>query len=396
MHHAKERTPTSAVATDDPAPIGTVLVVGPSTNSVGGMATVVTQMVRLAEECGLPLAFFSLTESGGVGESIAAKLRRHVRFTGELVRQVRARHATLVHLHTCSGASFLRSIVDGIAARFAGAGVVVHIHGAKFDEFFQNANLVFQRAIRGALERADAVVALSAGWKEKLQEIAPAARVVVIENAVEGPHVTRERALSSTPAEETAPRSIGLPARFVTLTRLDLWKGVDELLLAARILAQHGVNFELTIAGPGGSAYDEPTIRARIASLGLEGRVRYVGVVIGLQKSELLASSDVYVQSSHHEGLPIAVLEAMVHGLAVVATSVGATPEFVEPGRHGLLVQPRNAEALASAMETLAGDPPRREAMGRACRELGRTRFSLERFERDLVDLYGSLSSKPV
>jgi len=76
--------------------------------------------------------------------------------------------------------------------------------------------------------------------------------------------------------------------------------------------------------------------------------------------------------SSYLEGLGTSILDAMAGGLAVVATRVGGIPEVVEHQGTGILVPPRDPEALAAAILELAGDPARRAAMGASGRERAR------------------------
>ena len=264
-----------------------------------------------------------------------------------------------------------------VAAR-RGCRTVLHMHGARFDEYFAKAGALEQRLVRAALSSAHRVIALSDGWRAKVLEMAPSARVDVVENAVE------------LPAPRGARRA-GATCRFLLLARMDEWKGIDDLLEACAVLRRRGVAFELTLAGPGGTAGDSETIRRKLSERGVVECVRYVGSVRGEAKAALLAEADVYVQPSRHEGMPIAVLEAMAWGLPVIATRVGAVAEVIEDDVHGILVPPCQAATLASAMGALAVDIPRRAAMGAAGRDLAGTRFGMARFRDDLALLYDGM-----
>ena len=116
--------------------------------------------------------------------------------------------------------------------------------------------------------------------------------------------------------------------------------------------------------------------------------MQYIGSVQGSQKEELLQWADVYVQPSHHEGMPIAILEALSYGLPVVATRVGAVPEVIKHETHGLLVPAKNPHLFAEAMESLIKDPVRRKKIALAARKLAEDRFRLDRFHHDLLNLY--------
>jgi glycosyltransferase involved in cell wall biosynthesis len=91
--------------------------------------------------------------------------------------------------------------------------------------------------------------------------------------------------------------------------------------------------------------------------------------------------------------MPIALLEALAHGLPVVATRVGAVPDVIAEGRQGLLVPPRRPGLLADAMRNLARDLQRRKELSCASRRLAQTRFSLDRLRADLLSLYDDISA---
>ena len=356
----------------------TVLMIGPPPEMVGGMGAVVGQMMRLDFAGRYRMEFLPITVSPQPRESRMSRIARHFRQRRRLGNTIRRVCPSIVHIHTCSGFSFHRLAWDMRVASRRGCRTVLHMHGARFGEYFADAGALEQRLVRSALSSADRVVALSESWRVKLTEISPAARVVVVENAV------------ATPVPRSG-RPRGAACRFVILARMDEWKGIDDLLDACALLHRRGAAFELTLAGPEGTAGDSATINRKIHERGMDGCVRHVGAVQGEAKAALLEEADVYVQPSRHEGMPIAVLEAMAWGLPVVATRAGAMPEVIEDDVQGFLVQPCQPMALASAMGTLTFDLPRRAAMGKAARALAATRFGLTRLRDDLVSLYDDI-----
>jgi glycosyltransferase involved in cell wall biosynthesis len=354
-----------------------VFTIGPSSELVGGMSTVIGQMLQLNFAPRYTLSALPVTMSPTSSERGPRRAARHLGQRLLLGKMLRRGRAAIAHVHTCSGFSFHRSAWDAAVARRHGCRTVLHMHGARFDEYFAAAPRLEQRLVRAALQSADRVIALSRSWQEKLLGIAPDARVSVIENAVERRGATHQSERGT--------------CRFLTLARMDAWKGIDDILDACAILKRHGISFELVLAGPAGTAGDAARIAAKIAQRNLETLVRYVGPALGEAKAKLFATSDVYVQPSHHEGLPISVLEAFASRLPVIATRVGAVPEVVEHEVQGLLTPPKNPAALAAAMSSLAIDPPRRIAMGNEGYQLAATRFSLSRFRDDLLELYDGL-----
>ena len=98
----------------------------------------------------------------------------------------------------------------------------------------------------------------------------------------------------------------------------------------------------------------------------------------------LLAASDLFVLPSWAEGLPNSVLEAMASGLPIVSTRVGGIPELIEDEVSGLLVPPKNPEALSIAIKRLLGDEIFAKKLAMAAQDRARTKFS---FEKLLLEL---------
>lgn len=353
----------------------TVIVIGPAPDGVGGMASVVSQMLALNFSGRYRIEFFPITIAVHPSESIGGRMARHVAHLHRLWTRIGRCRARIAHIHTCSGFSFCRAALDMLVARQRGCRTILHIHGAAFDSFYDAEPLWRKRLIRWTLTHASLVVALSNGWREKLRGMAPKAKIVVVENAVETPPVIRKPERNGT-------------VQFVLLARMDEWKGIDDLLEACVLLHSDGVRFQMTLAGPPGTAGDAITLSEKIRSRNLAGFVRYVGSVQGKEKSALLLGADAYVQASHNEGLPIALLEALSYGLPIVATRVGAVPEFISDRREGLLVPPRRPDLLADAMRQIARDDSRRQDMSRQARSLAAERFGIMRFRDELRAMY--------
>jgi len=133
----------------------------------------------------------------------------------------------------------------------------------------------------------------------------------------------------------------------------------------------------------------ENTVREQVAELGLQERVRFLGVRADV--ADILRASDMFVLSSRVEGNPMSVMEAMAARLPVVSTAVGGVPELVQEGATGLLVPSEDAGALAQAMQALVDDPARRQAMGAAARRHAVAHFDIRHTVRGYEQLYESL-----
>lgn len=121
------------------------------------------------------------------------------------------------------------------------------------------------------------------------------------------------------------------------------------------------------------------------------GLQRFVEYIPRLTTDELVSlynSTQIVVSPSLYEGFGLPAAEAMACGAAVIATTAGAFPEFIEDGRTGILVRPGDADALAGAIKSLLNDPERCARMGAAASEHIRANFTWQRTARMTVELY--------
>lgn len=227
------------------------------------------------------------------------------------------------------------------------------------------------------------VVAVS----ERVRACAPrpprraADRSAVIPNGVDLARLDREAA-----RPPAAPLPDEPPGAYVALVPATLArrKGQDVLLHAlARLPERPDRPLRVWFAGDGPQA---EAWRALAARLRVEARVRWLG-----RRDDvfaLMARADAVVLPSRIEGHPLAALETLALGRPLLATAVGGVPEIVEHGATGLLVPPRDADALARALGSLRDAPDRAAALGaRAARE-ARARFDVRRAVAAVEALY--------
>jgi peptidoglycan/xylan/chitin deacetylase (PgdA/CDA1 family) len=205
-----------------------------------------------------------------------------------------------------------------------------------------------------------------------LKSGSPPGRTAVIVNGVDENRFRKR---------EVSPASRIL--RIGCVARLAPEKGVSHLIRAfARIRAARP-DTRLVLAGDGP---EKAALEELSAQLGVRGSVDFLGYTAAIDR--LLTTIDILALPSLTEGVPLAVLEAMAAGVPVVATRVGGLPEILENGAHGVLVPPRDCEALASAIVTLIDDPLRRQSLGARAREAVERRYSLAAMAATYRSLY--------
>lgn len=284
----------------------------------------------------------------------------------------------VVHAHSASRASFFRKSLLLLLARRSGARTIFHLHGAAFREFATRESGPLARWwIRHTLQSSSAVIALSPSWAEFLGSFAPGARIRVVPNSVKVDAFT-----------SALPEQAG---RILFLGRAGERKGLFDLLEAVARVHQDLPGVQLAIGGDGD--LDEVMRRAR--ALGIADRVELLGWVGPQERADQLARAAVFCLPSHAEGLPMAMLEAMAAGKAVVVTPVGGIPEAVTGGDNGLVVPPRDVAALSAALSSLLADAALRQRLGRRARATIVERFSTEVVIGKLAALYRELTAAP-
>jgi glycosyltransferase involved in cell wall biosynthesis len=199
------------------------------------------------------------------------------------------------------------------------------------------------------------------------------------------------------PTDEYAPnpdtraqwrQAHGIEPRATVVTHIGRFAVQKNHALLVEAFAQVHSDAPLYLLLVGGGEL-ENAVREQVAGLGLESRVRFLGVRADV--ADILRASDVFVLSSRWEGNPMSVMEAMAAGLPVVSTAVGGVPELVREGETGLLVPSEDAGALAQALQALVDDPVRRQAMGDAARQRAVARFDIRHTVRGYEQLYEKL-----
>jgi glycosyltransferase involved in cell wall biosynthesis len=183
----------------------------------------------------------------------------------------------------------------------------------------------------------------------------------------------------------------GLEPEAIVLTHVGRFAPPKNHALLIEAFAQVRTHTPLYLLLVGGGELED-AVRQQVVELGLQERVRFLGVRADVPA--ILNASDLFVLSSRWEGNPMSVMEAMAAGLPVVSTAVGGVPELVREGETGLLVPSGDAAALARALQALVDDPARREAMGKAARQHAITHFDIRHTVRQYEALYERLLQK--
>nr|MCU0405582.1 glycosyltransferase family 4 protein [Ignavibacteriaceae bacterium] len=170
---------------------------------------------------------------------------------------------------------------------------------------------------------------------------------------------------------------IGMVANFRTQ------KDHKTLLTALNILIKSGYKAELWLAGDGPTRAE---MQKLATDLQIESNVRFLGMISNL--TEIYRRIDVFVLSTHYEGHPLAILEAMSFGLPVIATRVSSIQEVIEEGKNGLLVNPGDPNDLALALKKILTNDLLFSQLSEASLKTTREQQSVDDWARNLISLY--------
>lgn len=235
------------------------------------------------------------------------------------------------------------------------------------------------------IRRADRMQALTQGEARQFEQFGYRGPISIIPNGVAADWLTLDRG--------SLARDLDLPVDAQTLlflSRLHPKKGLDALLRGFAAFVASRPDVTLVIAGhDSGSGY-RAVMEQLALDFGIAQQCRFIGEVSGARKRRALAGADAFALTSHSEGLPVAVLEAMASGLPVLITPGCNLPE-VEQADAGIVVSPTSDAAAAGLGRLFASaeDLQRRGANGRA---LVASRFTWPLIARQTLAAYNLLT----
>jgi glycosyltransferase involved in cell wall biosynthesis len=324
---------------------------------------------------------------GGVPLSVV-EMRRNIHPLSDtkalmaLYRVIKEGRYHVVHAHSSKA-----GVLGRLAARWANTPAILYTpHGFAF----RNVRSKFIRWIYVQIERlgsrwTDRIICVSPTEREEAlrSQIAPPNKLVVIKNGLD----TSEFAARVNPLAKKQRLRLNADNPIVgTMGRLSWGKGLEYFLQAATRVIRGYPDVQFLIVGDGEA-------RRELERLATDLNISHRTIFTGFRPDsmEILALMDVFVLPSLHEAMPYTVLEAMASGKPVIAVEGTGAQDAVKQGETGLLVLPRDPEALATAVMALLGDKGRAQAMGLAGRKAVESRFTLAHMVHRTEELYTTL-----
>lgn len=290
-----------------------------------------------------------------------AKVLALLPVAADLVTRAQDLGLTHLHVHSCANAAHLAALAQALG----GLPYSLTLHGHL---------PVYGTDHRSKFQKARFVSTVTRPLQADVQALMPDLSVPVLTMGV-------DTDLFHPPAQ---PRGTDGPVTFLSIARLNYVKGHVHFLRVLRRLIDDGHDVHYNIAGDG---HYEPEIRAEIDRLSLTRHVTLLGPIGESQVITHLQTSDVFVLTSFGQGeaAPVAVMEAMATGLAVICSRIGGTADMISHGQDGLLTSQQDEDDIHAAAQKLITDAPFRQKIGLAARDRALKQFDYRAQARHLL-----------
>lgn len=339
-----------------------IVLVSVDPASAGGIASVVKEFLVSEILCeGYTLTHLSTSRD-------ASSIAKVAIFAGAISKAIwclARRRASLFHIHAASHISFYRKSIIALMCMLFRVKYIVHLHSGFMLDFI---------SVRPNRLLVDLI-------------LRHAAFIIFLDGRLESGFLDRyvNRRLIPNPVAQFEIPTVMHRQHFIFLGWLTEEKGIFDLIDAVQIATEVRPDLKVVICGTKG---DKEYVMQYIKLRGVERSINLAGWVSGTDKLDLLRVSRALVLPSYAEGMPLAILEAMMAGLPIIASDVGAIPELVRHEVNGLLHTPGDVAKLAAHLLRLWNDDTVCDAMGRLNRKLAVRRFSTESVFEEVSEVY--------
>ncbi len=350
-----------------------VLMIGAGRDVRGGVSSVVNGYYEVGLDKKCELTYLPTMKDGSKLKKLLVAVWARIRFE-RLIRR-----CDILHVHMSADKSFYRKAIFIRRAYKEKKKIIIHMHGSTFDLFYrESCDDAQKKQVRDFFALADRVIALSEDWKAFLSEnICDAGKIQVLYNAVKSP--------------KPYDKDYG-NRDMLFLGILGERKGVYDMIEILPEIFTRFPDAHLYLCGDG----ERESAERLCEEKGVSSHVTFLGWVRGAEKEKLLKQCSVYVLPSHHEGMPMSVLEAMSYGMAVVSTRIGGIPHLITDRENGLLHEPGDREALKNDLYVLLANESLREELGRRAAERIQKDFDMDKQADRLLELYKeSMEAQP-
>ena len=352
-----------------------LLLIGPLPPPLGGVQLIVDMQLRssLAQEFDVHPVDTSKRELRWAVENPTWKTPFYfARDFLQLIRMLVRVRPDAALVHATSSLSILRDWMFMVTARLFGAKIICHYHGTLHARFPSGETRIGRAVGRLLMSAAHRVIVLSPTYQREMGKAWKRDDLVWVSNVAD---VALFRNMpANTPAPWLAPGDRAV----LFVGRLSAPKGIYDLFDAIPRVIERHPEARFVLVGVAEREAMEVVVRAEAERRGIAARLTFLGPLVGRDKAAAFVTSRMIVVPSWTEAFPLVIPEAMAAGLPVIATAVGAIPDFVKDGEDGFLVVPRKPSELAERICRLLDDESLRRRISERLRERAPREFAIE------------------
>ena len=348
-----------------------VLMTGVSEDTKGGMYTVVENYLNSAEfNKAVELKYIPMSTVGSIPRRLFFSLKGILKIIKELLFH----HYEIMHVHMSEKGSVYRKNLVILISKLLKVKVVIHMHGAEFEVWFNNLSAKRKKRVIEIINRGDRIIILGDYWKSFFEKIVNDKNKII-------------KLYNSVPTYNHNPYNNDARS-FLFLGSLIKRKGIYDLLDAIRdisVYLPHDITFDLY--GPN----IPKEVNEKIIQYELQERVFYHGWLKKEQKEKVFGNTMVNILPSYNEGLPMSILETMAYGIPNISTKVAAIPEAIENGIKGVLVDKGDIKGLSDAILHFINNSQDLNKLSDNCFSTVNKNFSISAHIEKLILIYRDL-----
>ena len=275
------------------------------------------------------------------------------------------------------GFGFLRDFIYVFLIKLFRVKIVFHLHGKGINTAAKNK---FYKFLYKWAFKKNEIICLSSKLTYDIEEVFDG-KPFVVPNGIPNKNTSLEKNITNG------------DVTLLFLSNLLISKGILDYLDALAILKEKGFYFKGIIVGMPGDLTENELLKL-IKRKNLNDFVKYLGGKYGNEKLMILQKSNILIYPTSNDAFPLVNIEALQHGIPIIATSEGAIPEIVDDGITGFVVEKKSPQQIAVKTELLINNPGLRKKMGEAGKKKYLEQYTLDKFENNLKKVFEEILSR--
>lgn len=308
----------------------------------GGQITASKNIIDIFNKNGIELDIVDTVQNSFPAPPFKQKIYNGLKRIIKVSRLVSSKRYSAIFIFSGSGFSFLERIFLSIISKFFGLKTFLFLRSGHLISLIKK-SFLFKLIFKLLIDIPDFICVQGSNWKIKLEKLNRKKKILIVRNWIND--------IPNQPKKNNCHKKKKI--KFIFVGWLIKEKGIYELIEAAKILINKGLDFKLDIVGDG-SLFNE--IRDQINKNRLENYIETFGWCEKSKTFDMYSKADVFILPSYAEGFPNSLLEAMHFGLPCIATDVGGIPDSIKTNKNGFLIKPRSVKDIVQSMSKYIED----------------------------------------